>query len=193
MPTTRQIIASSITRRYPFLSGCGTLANSGLVRLLAGENGDELTWARLDSGPEILVSLNDYVGRAAFYVGDLDRKVSAVISQIVRPGDHVLDIGANIGVVTLQLAKLVGKSGVVHSFEPNPNIAKLLVESIERNSMENVHVHTCALAEEGTLSPQHPGTQLRSGNLEEIALQRWVEHCASSGEDSFSARRGTGH
>jgi FkbM family methyltransferase len=124
---------------------------------LAGAQGEDLAWSHLDSGPEILVPLNDFVGRAAFYVGDLDRKISGVIKRIVRPGDRVLDIGANIGVVTLHLAKLVGKTGMVHSFEPNPNIADLLLRSVERNRMDNVHVHRCALgAEEGVLTLSFP-------------------------------------
>jgi hypothetical protein len=35
------------------------------------------------------------VGRAAFYVEDLDRKLSWICRQLIRPGDTVLDIGAN--------------------------------------------------------------------------------------------------
>ncbi|HMB07734.1 MAG TPA: FkbM family methyltransferase [Isosphaeraceae bacterium] len=125
-----------------------------------------MTWTRLDFGAEILVPLNDYIGKAAFYVGDLDRKVSETIKRIVRPGDHVLDIGANLGLVTLQLAKLVGKRGVVHSFEPNPNIANLLRRSIERNELENVRLHTCALGtEEGTLDLSFPGYNAGQGTL----------------------------
>ena len=145
MPTLRQTIASSIARHYPFLSGCGTVANSKLVRLIAGKESDDLTWTRLDNGAEILVALNDYAGRAAFYVGELDRKVSEVIKRIVRPKDTVLDIGANIGFVTLYLARVVGEEGTVHSFEPNPRICDRLIQSIERNGMKNVRVHKCAL------------------------------------------------
>ena len=158
MLTLRQKFVSSITRRYPLLSGCGTFANSGLVHRLAGGDSQEPVWTRLDCGAEILVPLNDYIGRAAFYVGDFDRKISAVIRQIVRPGDQVLDIGANIGIVTLYLAKLVGPQGAVHSFEPNPKIASLLSRSVERNGMTQVHVHPHALgAEESTLSLSIPG------------------------------------
>ena len=72
MTTTRQSFTSLITRRYPFLSGCGSFANGRLVRMLAGKEGTELTWTRLNSGEEILVPLGDYVGRAAYFVGDLD-------------------------------------------------------------------------------------------------------------------------
>jgi FkbM family methyltransferase len=150
MPTLRQKITSLITRRYPFLSGYGTFANSRLVQVAAGGKGG-LVWSRLRSGPEILVPLSDYIGKAVFFLGDLDRKISEVIRRIVRPGDRVLDVGANLGVVTLQLAHLVGPKGVVHSFEPNPAVHQLLERSIERNQLANVRLHKCALgADDGT-------------------------------------------
>src|SRR5947209_12853453 len=102
MPTTRQWLTSRLMHWYPFLSGCGTAANSRAVRLAAGTGGGE-AWARLRGGPELLVPLDDYVGRAAYYVGDLDGKVSEVIRRVVRPGDTALDVGANLGVVALPL------------------------------------------------------------------------------------------
>jgi FkbM family methyltransferase len=139
-----------ITRRYPFLSGYGTFANSRLVRAAAGAQGG-LVWCRLRCGTEILVPLSDYIGKAVFFLGDLDRKISEVIRRIVRPGDRVLDVGANLGVVTLQLARLVGPNGVVHSFEPNPAVHRLLEQSLERNHLTNVRLHKCALgADDGT-------------------------------------------
>ena len=39
-------------------------------------------------------------------------------SRLIKPGDVVLDIGANIGAHMLQFARLVGPSGHVYAFEP---------------------------------------------------------------------------
>jgi FkbM family methyltransferase len=133
---------ASVTRLYPFLSGCGTLANHPLVNALSGRSGD--TWANVEGG-ELAVSLDDYVGRSAFFVGDLDRKVSAIIDRFVNLGDTVLDIGANIGLVSLRLSKRVGPTGSVHAFEPNPAISDRLRASLDRNEITNVHVHQVAL------------------------------------------------
>ena len=147
MPTRRQLLTAWITRRYPFLSGCGTFANSRMVRSLSGTQRG-LAWGRLRDGSEILVPLDDYVGRAVFFVGDLDRKVSAVIARIVGPGDVVLDIGANLGLVTMQLAHLVGESGRVHAFEPNPAMVEILTQTLERNAARNVELHSYGLGSE---------------------------------------------
>ncbi|MGB7161386.1 MAG: FkbM family methyltransferase [Tepidisphaeraceae bacterium] len=147
MPTLRQNLVALMMHQYPLYSGCGTVANTPLVRKLAGD-GEGLHWARLRCGRELLVPIDDYVGRAAFYSGDLDRKVSWVCRRLVRPGDTVLDIGANLGLVTMLLSSLVGPEGRVHAFEPNPRMVELLQQSIDRNYAANVTVHPVALGTE---------------------------------------------
>jgi FkbM family methyltransferase len=153
-----------ITRLYPFLSGCGTLANHRVVNWLAGRpEGD--AWANVEGG-RLSVSLDDYVGRAAFYVGDLDRKISILIDRFVRPGDTVLDIGANIGLVSLRLSKRVGRKGTVHAFEPNPAIAERLASSLEINGISNVHLHRVALGEaDGSLPLTVPAGNAGAASL----------------------------
>jgi FkbM family methyltransferase len=64
---------------------------------------------------------------------------------LVRPGDIVLDIGANLGMVSLILSAMVGPSGQVHAFEPNPNMQSLMRDAIARNDIHNVILHPIAL------------------------------------------------
>ena len=66
--------------------------------------------------------------------------VTAVFRDRLRPGMHVLDIGANIGYYTMLSASLVGPSGSVTAIEPNPVSAKLLEASRRANSFDNVIV-----------------------------------------------------
>ena len=143
MPNLVQNLTANITRHYPFYSGCGSLANSGFVRFLGGAQPGK-TWCNV-AGGEVLVDLSDYVGRAAFYAGDLDRKITWVCRQIIRDGDTVLDIGANIGMVSVLLSDLVGKTGTVHSFEPNPSLSDVVNQAVRRNDMHNTTVHPIAL------------------------------------------------
>jgi FkbM family methyltransferase len=153
LPTLRQSLLAKLCRWYPFYSGAGSLANSRFVAGLAGES-DEQTWCSIFGG-DVLVSLNDYVGRAAFFCGDLDPKISWVCKKLVKPGDTVCDIGANIGIVTLLLARLVGKGGKVLAFEPNPVCWNALQAAIDRNQMSNAMALPFALgatSEERTLS-----------------------------------------
>ncbi|MBV9092839.1 MAG: FkbM family methyltransferase [Streptosporangiaceae bacterium] len=70
----------------------------------------------------------------------------------MRPGDCVLDIGANLGLVSLTLSALVGSAGNVHAFEPNPQMQALIEEAIGRNKLTNIKLYRCALgAQDGEL------------------------------------------
>lgn len=143
MPSLRQSLVASLSRRYPLYSGCASIANSATLRRLAGDS-DELVWSRVPGG-EVLAALDDYVGRSAFYMGELDRKITWLSGRIVRPGDVVLDIGANIGMVSVWLSRLVGPQGLVHAFEPNPQLCDRLEAALERNVLANVKLHRIAL------------------------------------------------
>lgn len=49
-----------------------------------------------------------------------------ILPYAVRPGDTVLDIGANFGLYAYHLAKLVGETGRVYCFEPVPFTSRTL-------------------------------------------------------------------
>jgi FkbM family methyltransferase len=164
MPTIRESLVANLTRLYPLYSGCGTFANKPFIQKLAGTS-NERVWSRVPGG-EVLAPLDDYIGRAAFYVGDLDRKITWICAQIVRPGDTVLDIGANLGMVTLWLSTLVGKSGKVHAFEPNPELQKMVEQVLEHNQVSNACMHPVALgAEPGSLELRIPRVNAGAASL----------------------------
>jgi FkbM family methyltransferase len=150
MPTLRESIVAAVTRRYPFVSGCGYLANSHAVEFLAGPSHEETCWARIRSGAEVQVQLDDHVGRAVYFVGDLDPKLSWICSRLLRPGDTAIDIGANIGLLTFHMATLVGSSGRVHAFEPNPVLQERLERAIARNRMSQIKLHRVAVGREAS-------------------------------------------
>ncbi len=159
----REAVAQ-VTRNYPFYSGAGLLANHSLLKLLVPDAA-ELAWAKT-AGGELLVPLNDHVGRAIYYFGDLDPKVSWVVQQLVKPGDCVLDVGANFGILTLLMSKLVGSHGTVHSFEPNPLVCKALTATLAHNRATNVQLHHFALgAEDGELQLHVPEGNFGRGSL----------------------------
>jgi len=62
------------------------------------------------------------------------------IKKEVKNGMHVFDLGANIGWFTLVFSKLVGDTGHVYSFEPDPYTFKILEENIELNKLKNVSI-----------------------------------------------------
>ena len=67
-----------------------------------------------------------------------DRFEIVCLKQIIKKGDTVVDLGANIGYYTLILAQLVGKSGHVHAFEPEPSNFEILSKNVKENKHDNV-------------------------------------------------------
>jgi len=164
-PGWRHVMMALALRRYPLLSGAGTVANHRWVRRFAGRPGCSLAWAN-GPGGLMLVPLDDWVGRSVFFAGDLDPKVSAVCRRLVRPGDACLDIGANIGLVTLLLARLAGSAGWVHAVEPNPANLDLLRHSLARLPVANVTLHAVALgADAGTCTLAVPAGNRGAASL----------------------------
>lgn len=61
-----------------------------------------------------------------------------LVKKEIKRGDVILDLGANIGYYTLIFAKLVGESGKVFAFEPDPDNFALLKKNVENNGYQNV-------------------------------------------------------
>lgn len=75
------------------------------------------------------------------------------LRRYLRPGDIMLDVGANIGYISAVAAGCVGKSGVVHGFEPLRECFDRLEVLKAINPKFNFAFHNVALgAEQGTLN-----------------------------------------
>lgn len=75
-----------------------------------------------------------------------------IVKNEIKKNDIVLDIGANIGYYTLIFAQLVGNSGKVYSFEPDPTNFKILKKNIFVNKHKNVVLENKAVSnKEGNL------------------------------------------
>lgn len=62
----------------------------------------------------------------------------AELRSFVRPGDHVLDVGAHFGAYTISLATIVGEYGSVTALEPASYAYAVLEKNIELNKQTNV-------------------------------------------------------
>ncbi len=68
------------------------------------------------------------------------------------PGKVAYDVGANIGLVTLFLARCVGEKGLVVAFEPTPPNTARLMENVRLNKLQNVRVYQKALGNAETVA-----------------------------------------
>ena len=67
-----------------------------------------------------------------------EKLTTQMFKQVVKEGDTVVDIGANIGYFTLLAARLVGKEGKVYAFEPEPRNHEVVLKNIALNGYDNV-------------------------------------------------------
>jgi FkbM family methyltransferase len=89
----------------------------------------------------------------------------------LSPGDHVLDVGSNIGYWLLSAKSRVGKDGRVLGFEPVARVREILLRNIQRSGQNGIEVFPCAIgASSGTAhfyESQVPnwGSLVRDANL----------------------------
>ncbi len=68
-----------------------------------------------------------------------------VMRRVVRPGDTAIDIGANLGLHTVLLSRLIGPEGQLYVFEPNPALLPPLRRTV--SGLSNATLHACALSD----------------------------------------------
>lgn len=104
------------------------------------------------SGLQIAIDARDYASCMMFF-GRFSAELISLMNSLVKVGDSVLDVGAQLGYVSSHLARLVGPSGVVHSFEPDPNALLRLRATVQANGHSWVLIFPIALGnDEGELS-----------------------------------------
>lgn len=78
-------------------------------------------------------------------LGRMGRDDAAFLSRIIRPGMHVADVGANLGLYSLLMSRLAGPSGRIYVFEPDQLMAGALRKNLAANDAANTEVFACAV------------------------------------------------
>jgi FkbM family methyltransferase len=139
-----RIVFASTLHRLTTVKYGHRIANSPLGSFVCGKG---VVVAKLRCRAQALVFAEDYLGQAMYLWGDENPRITAVVSAVLRAGDTALDIGANFGVVGLAMAQIVGPTGKVHLFEPQPKVAQFLRTSLLMNNFSQAAVHECALSD----------------------------------------------
>lgn len=100
-----------------------------------------------------ILNPNDKFISETLLQGDIwESHIKIILCLLTNKNDTVIDIGANIGVHTLTLSRLVGEKGTVHAFEPVPLLFTQLACHCLINSCVNVKLYQFGLNDTETFS-----------------------------------------
>ncbi len=93
-----------------------------------------------------------FIGRSLDLYGEYSEQEVTLLCQLLSPGAVVIEAGANIGALTVPIARQAGPTGQVLAYEPQPVLAEVLRLNLKSNGLSNVMVRQGALGEHaGTL------------------------------------------
>lgn len=97
---------------------------------------------RVRVGPfRVFCWINDAIGRRLFLARSYEATDVRALEALVRPGDVIADIGANIGYLSMHLARLTGPTGHVHAFEPLAHLHPVVALNATMNGLPTISVH----------------------------------------------------
>jgi FkbM family methyltransferase len=148
----------------------------------------------LVTGDAFTSELGGEVGRALSL--RMDPLSHGFMRQTLRPGDCVLDIGANTGLSTIIAARSVGSEGRVYAFEPFGTAANQLRDNLAQNGINNVGIFRKAVLDSVGRRPlavahdsarnsfsrnAHPGQKIENWYpVETITLDSFISRTGAS-------------
>lgn len=109
--------------------------------------------------------------------GHWEAWITSWFTNHIQEGDFIVDVGANCGYFTMLFKRLVGKSGRVVAYEPNPVYVSLL-ENTRRSNNTQFEIEPVALSDSaGTIDLAYPGEYTGSASIVSAFDPKWgIEH-----------------
>ena len=95
------------------------------------------------------------------HYGTYEELEAKIMVEKIKVGSIVVDVGANIGLHTLNMARIVGNTGRVFAFEPDPSNFEILRKNVKINNYQNIILEEKAVGDKhGRVTlyqSDHPG------------------------------------
>jgi FkbM family methyltransferase len=91
-------------------------------------------------GDDFDVDLSSFLEWQLWAFGSYEEHFAELFRYLADPGDLCIDVGANVGVHTVRLAKMVGAQGEVIALEPDEELARRAGHNAFLNKLSNVQV-----------------------------------------------------
>jgi FkbM family methyltransferase len=119
---------------------------SVLTRLIMGRRGKPLDVAFRDCHFRLL-GHNNLIEYGILLNPDYNSADIEFLIEDAKSGDNFVDLGSNIGLYTLPLAKTAGDKGLVVSVDANPLMAQTLQWNAQASNLANIKMFGCAVSD----------------------------------------------
>lgn len=79
-----------------------------------------------------------FIGRSYYNYGESHQNEIHLLSQLITAGDVVIDVGANIGSVSIPIAQILGPTGYLVAIEPQMFLYHVLCGNFALNGLTNI-------------------------------------------------------
>ena len=99
-------------------------------------------------GIMMVVELGHWAGRWNYFRGSFYQDdIVFLFENLLREGDVFVNAGANRGMITSLAGRLIGPTGTLYAFEPNPHLIGLIENHVALNRLTNVRIFNCGLSD----------------------------------------------
>ncbi|MEP6916734.1 MAG: FkbM family methyltransferase [Acidobacteriota bacterium] len=119
---------------------------------------------RARTGSVYLGNTRDVHAHAFAIHGYFDWRLLAAARYFCRPGDTIVEVGANVGTETIGFADIVGRAGRVYAFEPMPSNVEQLRRILTGARLSQVEVVEAAVSDQPGYVTFVPGSERESGS-----------------------------
>lgn len=150
LPSWMRSLAVSLFRLYPREHGKYTILTKVFNRLFADTQPQSVIF-RTRHSFILEADLSEFLQSWIYVFGAYELPTVRFIRSYLKAGDVAVDVGAQIGYLTLVMATADGGTTSVYSFEPEKNNIARFLRNMELNNLKNVTLLPKAASE-------HPGT-----------------------------------
>ncbi|UKT64383.1 FkbM family methyltransferase [Pedobacter mucosus] len=129
---------------------------------------------------KVNINTKNYIEACIYYTGDYEAYLKDHFKKLIKQGDIVLDIGANIGFHSLYFAELAGVNGLVLAFEPIEVNFSALQQNTTLNNFRQITIVNKALGNENSQMNIHIDNYTQNPgafNLMEAGIKNTIVEC----------------